>query len=245
MPQGHGQVVEIWEDEQIGNLAWMRGTLAGRVSLPPKLMPVPGQYLLAWPAVDPEVPLPSIVFPGGCRSGPGLEAAPPLPASWYPGLPLALRGPLGAGFRLPASTRRLALAAIEGSPARLLPLLAPVLAQPEGAAILFYDPDPSAAALPEGLPAAVEVLPLSELNQALAWADFLALDMPLSALPSLRSRLNLLPQQRLALPAQALLNVPMPCGGAAECGVCAVPTRAGWKLACREGPVFPLGDLEW
>jgi len=252
MPQGQGQVVEIWQEEQSGSYAWTKGALAGRINLPPNLTPAPGQYLLAWAETDSEAPLSTIVFPGGCRSGPGFETASPLPASWFPGLPLKLRGPLGTGFHLPANTHRLALAALEGSPARLLPLIGPVLAQPEGSVILFRDLDPVGpvysqpdSALPAGLPAAVEVYPLSELEQALAWADFLALDLPLSCLPSLRGKLNLQPLQKVLCPAQVLLNLPMPCGGAAECGVCAVHTRAGWKLACREGPVFDLNELEW
>jgi len=253
MPQGQGQVVEIWEEEQSSRHAGRHaGRVAGRISLPPNLAPAPGQYLLAWADTDPEAPLPTIVFPGGCRPGPGLETAPPLPPSWFPGLPLTLRGPLGSGFHLRANTHRLALAAVEASPARLLPLIGPVLAHPEGSAILFRDLDQtdpilsqSSPALPAGLPAAVEVYPLSELDQALTWADFLAIDMPLSCLPSLRGRLNLQPHERIACPSQVLLTVAMPCGGAAECGVCAVHTRAGWKLACREGPVFDLNELEW
>jgi NAD(P)H-flavin reductase len=40
-----------------------------------------------------------------------------------------------------------------------------------------------------------------------------------------------------------LVVAPMPCGGLAECGVCAVTTRRGWKLACKDGPVFDLGEL--
>ena len=35
----------------------------------------------------------------------------------------------------------------------------------------------------------------------------------------------------------------MPCGGAAECGICAVPFGRGWKLACKDGPVFELNPL--
>jgi NAD(P)H-flavin reductase len=31
----------------------------------------------------------------------------------------------------------------------------------------------------------------------------------------------------------------------AECGACAVPSRHGYKLACSDGPVFPLHTLEW
>jgi dihydroorotate dehydrogenase electron transfer subunit len=39
-----------------------------------------------------------------------------------------------------------------------------------------------------------------------------------------------------------LLTPPMPCGTGA-CQACAVQTRRGWKLACREGPLFPLAEL--
>ena len=47
----------------------------------------------------------------------------------------------------------------------------------------------------------------------------------------------------LAIPAQALVLGPMPCGGLADCGVCAVTTRSDWKLACKEGPVFDLEEI--
>jgi hypothetical protein len=35
----------------------------------------------------------------------------------------------------------------------------------------------------------------------------------------------------------------MPCAGLAACGVCAVQTRRGWKLACVDGPVFDLKEI--
>jgi NAD(P)H-flavin reductase len=37
----------------------------------------------------------------------------------------------------------------------------------------------------------------------------------------------------------------MPCSGLADCGVCAVPARRGYKLACKDGPVFDLDELDW
>jgi ferredoxin len=37
---------------------------------------------------------------------------------------------------------------------------------------------------------------------------------------------------------QMLIHTPVPCGGMADCGICAVTLRSGWKLACKEGPVF-------
>jgi len=38
--------------------------------------------------------------------------------------------------------------------------------------------------------------------------------------------------------------VPMPCGGLGDCGLCAVDLKRGWKLACKDGPVFDLNELE-
>jgi hypothetical protein len=35
----------------------------------------------------------------------------------------------------------------------------------------------------------------------------------------------------------------MPCSALAECGVCSLRQRRGWKMICREGPVFELGEL--
>ena len=95
------------------------------------------------------------------------------------------------------------------------------------------------------MPASYEINPLRLLPDALAWADFLALDAPLPRLAELRSLLGLRPDQHLPCLAQVLVETPMPCGGVAECGVCAVPARRGWKLACQDGPVFNLDELEW
>jgi hypothetical protein len=88
----------------------------------------------------------------------------------------------------------------------------------------------------------VEVGPLSGLAEALAWADFLALDIPLVKLPDLGQILGVNLRQP-PCPAQALVAVDMPCGGAAECGACGVKVSGKWKLACKDGPVFDLGKL--
>ena len=94
------------------------------------------------------------------------------------------------------------------------------------------------------LPPAVELSPLSSLPEALEWADYLALDLPLQDLPALAARLGLGRGERFqACPAQALLHTAMPCGGMAECGACAVITPRAWKKTCTDGPVFDLNDL--
>ena len=106
----------------------------------------------------------------------------------------------------------------------------------------------TSAPLP-ALPASIEVYPLSLLPEALSWADCLGIDLPLEALAGLRSCISLKKDEELMIPAQALVLTPMPCGGVAECGVCAVPSRRSqgrrYRLACKDGPVFNLDDLEW
>ena len=48
----------------------------------------------------------------------------------------------------------------------------------------------------------------------------------------------------IAKPVQVLLEQMMGCGHGA-CFGCAVETRQGHKLVCRDGPVFELGDVLW
>lgn len=210
------------------------GQTGGVVVCPPALIPAPGQYWLAHaPALQES--LPTAIF--AARILPeGIHIAPPLPPAWSAGMPLAVRGPLGNGFHLPTIARAVALAGFDLTPHRLLPLVA--LALQQDAAVALYT-----AAPPRGLPDEVEILPPDLLPQALTWADYLALDLPLSKLPDLPRLLGLKPFERLTCAAQALIHVPMPCGGAAECGICAVPFGRGWKLACKDGPVFELNPL--
>lgn len=220
MVQADGQIAEIYVDGE---------RAAARIACPAGVIPIPGQYLLACvPGSD--SPLAAPVFSAGSAPG-GFLAAPPLPAEFFvPGTALALRGPLGRGFELPPSARKVALAGLDESPARLSGLIGPALDQ--GAAVVLLSDAPVA-----GLPAAVEVQPCSALAVVCAWADYLALDL-------VRGRLPGLPSLRWPPQAEALVLTPMPCGDLAGCGACAIHLpRGGWKLACRDGPVFPLGEL--
>ena len=209
--------------------------LSGQISYPPGLRPAPGQYLVA-ASPDPCEPLPVVLFPSAIGTA-QLRLSPPLPVTWTVGMELRLRGPLGKGFRMPPIARRVALASLEGTPARLLPLANLALAQQ--AAVAIY-----AQSTPSGLPEEVEVLPLDLLPEAPSWADFLALEIPLARLSDLRNRLGLRPYQNPACQTQVLVITPMPCSGLAECGVCAVAAREGWSLTCSDGPVFDFTHFE-
>ncbi len=210
-------------------------TPAYQLDCPPELIPAPGQYLL----VD-DGEADSVVAVHLFRVGTAPEVFLQNPAfqprHWFPGVELNLRGPLGRGFAPPPEVEHIALAAPNNSVERLLPLIAE---NPQADMAVFSD-----TPLP-ALPLAVEAYPFDELPDALGWADFLAMDLSSEMLPSLRTKLRLDPHGRLACAAQALILLPMPCGGLAECGVCAVSARKGFKLACKDGPVFDLNSLAW
>lgn len=214
------------------------GQAGAWIACPGAAVPAPGQYLLAHAIDDREATLGTALFTAG-RDGDGFLAAPPVPPVWEPGARLELRGPIGRSLRLPDHMRRLALLALGETPARLLPLAELALDRSETTVALFTD-----ASLP-WLPAALEVQPVQNVPEALAWADFLAVDIPLISLTGLRHVLRLGAGERLACPGEILIETPIPCGGLADCGACAVPNRGGWKLACKDGPVFDINEVEW
>ena len=224
MSTGKGQVVELILED---------GSRYVRVSCSPNLVPAPGQYLLASDGSDAPLPVPLFYTDSAPQ---GFTAAAPVVAVWSPGLVLHLRGPLGRGFSLPLAARRVALVAFDDSPARLKGLIRPALKQ-DAAVVLV------SSAASDNLPDDVEVQPLSVLNDILAWADYAAFDIARENVPQLRERLGKLDLLAAGMGAQVLIRAAIPCGGIAECGVCAVALRSEWKLACKDGPVFDWGDL--
>src|SRR5258706_4894300 len=224
MHQGIGELTEIY----------LNGKTAGRIRCDPRLIPAPGQYLLAQARSEADAPLAFPVFSAGLFPG-GFYAAPALPQTWLPGTELNLRGPLGHGFQLSPAARFVALAAFSKNPARLLALTESALAR-NAAIVLLTD------AAPKGLPAAIEISPLSALPETLRWADYVAFDLPRA---SLAGALKLITGTPYACDGQVLIETPIPCGGMGECGVCAVRgvTSRPYKLACKDGPVFDLKTL--
>lgn len=203
-----------------------------RISCPADLTPAPGQFLLV--SDDSFAPLPASLYFTDSASGSFIAA--PAPESWTPGMEVRVRGPLGRGFNLSASARKVALIAFDDSPARLRGLIRPALKQ--GAAIVLLTDSPA-----ENLPDEVEVQPLASLGEIVAWADYAAFDVRREGLPGLVKRLGELSQADPLKEAEVFIHTPAPCGGIAECGVCAVVTKSGWKLACKEGPVFGLREI--
>lgn len=217
------------------------GCRYARVACPSGLIPSPGQYLLASDGSD--SPLPVSFFHTDSVPDGFIATATQLD-SWRPGMELTLRGPLGRGFTLPLSARKIGLIPWDDSPARLRGLIRMALKQ-EAAVVLVC------SFTPERLPDEVEVQPLSALQEIVEWADYLAFDVKREHLSQLRERLGKLKSLAAAKArvepsrneAQVLVLTPVPCGGVADCGVCAVSLKSDWKLACKDGPVFNWNEV--
>lgn len=208
---------------------------SARISCLPELIPTPGQYLLAHADAS-DSPLAVPVFPA--ESSPsGFRSVPPVPAHWQPGTALTVRGPLGRGFSLPPFARRIALIAVDDAPARLRGLIP--LALKQSAEVVLVCDSPAS-----NLPEVVEIQPLKAMQEILQWADYVALDAARENLHGVSQMLGQGNQAGLKCEAQVLIRTPMPCGAAAECGVCAVHLHHEWKMACKDGPVFQWKDLQ-
>ncbi len=216
MKTGEGQLKEIYLDS------------SARIVCPPELIPAPGQYLLGdMTASNAAVAVP--IFPSESTPD-GFRSAPTLPSAWIPGARLNLRGPLGHGFSIPSFARKIALIAFDDSPARLRGLI-PLAFKQNAEVVLVCN------SIVNDLPEFVEVQPLQALTEIVAWADFIAADVVRENLNQFQETLGRAPET------QVLIRAPMPCGALAECGACALTIGYHWKMICKDGPVFTVGEL--
>ena len=219
---GEGRVIE---------LRLLDGQRAARLSSMNGLIPDPGQYTLAQASGSVD-PLAMPLFVVQAERDEWL-CAPPVPPAWQPDMRLDLRGPLGHGFVLPPSAKRVAAIAPDGDCSRLLPLLHAALANEASIALVIERP-------PEDLPLQVEVQPLSALSEVCRWSEYAAFDVLREHLPELISKLGGVGVRDAGGEAEALVRTPMPCAALGDCGVCTIRGRRGPKLACKHGPVFDL-----
>lgn len=218
----NGKVEEIFLDDSV------------RIHCPPDLTPSPGQYLLAHAnASDSPLPVPIFfstdITPNGFRSA-------PIKTNWQPGESLVLRGPIGHGFNIPASAQKIALIAFEKSIACLHGLISKALKQ-NAEIVLLCDSQPT------HVPEIIEVQSLKSVPDILKWADYAAIDIARENMNQLKEMLGKQDESKVKYEAQILIHAPMPCGGVAECGVCALTIRHEWKMICKEGPVFEFDEI--
>jgi dihydroorotate dehydrogenase electron transfer subunit len=223
-------LVKLLEINQIGK------EHAGIIDVPEQFWPASGQYLSCQRVGDSVESLPHQLFPVmGEKNVLSMGA---IPETWQPGDQLLITQPQGRGFKLPIEARRIALFSYRVSPGKILSLLNEALAL--GAAVSLFCDAVSPTEIMNHLPAAVEVSPMASLLENLDWPDFLAVDLMREDLPEFSA---LFEQAKVSFDGQVLVRTPMPCRGIGECGVCAVRTTKGWRLACVDGPVFPLMEV--
>ena len=212
----------------------MQGGRAAFLDCDPALIPAPGRYLQAHEEGS-ESPLSTQLFAARIDAH-GFLAAPPIPNAWGPGTVVNVRGPLGNGFGLPPTARRVALIAFNSAAARLLPIAESALKQAAAVSLLTGESS-------SGLPLELEVHPLKALNEILRWCDYAAIDVEAASLGAFRQALGGSAARAPHGTAQVLVETWMPCGAIAECGVCAIRTAEGPRLVCADGPVFELSLL--
>ncbi len=203
-----------------------------RISNQLSRLPEPGEYFLAFaPGTSQVLPIALFPYEMGTES---LTLCGTFPGEWQPGTSINIQGPLGNGFHPPAIAGKIALLAIDTSLSdRLYALMLHSLSL--GLAVAWV-----ADTIAQQFPAQVELLDSSDLVEAVNWSDYSAAAATLTGLGSLVNRLDR--HADLKKKVDVLIDSPMVCGSA-RCGVCAVETKKGWKLACKDGPVFNLEEV--
>jgi dihydroorotate dehydrogenase electron transfer subunit len=162
---------------------------------------------------------------------------------------LDIMGPLGHGWEVPPTTRNLLLIA-EGALLASLTLLAQMAIEQELAVTLLCQFASDTEIYPPTL-LSPEIeyhvttpdsgaKPLIELvGDYLTWADTVFCAIPLATAQTLYQRYERLQDKHIA---QCLVIHPFACASGV-CLTCAIDTRTGSKLVCRDGPVFALGEV--
>ncbi len=223
--------------------------------------PAPGAFVLA----DLGGPLREALFPAAITADGFTVMLPPRhPATrLLPGATVNVLGPLGQGFRLNGATRLLLVAE-----AASLPPLLPLLEAAPAVALVVEAPTRAQLPSPDRFPPAIELTlvtrdgsagylgPLESQDPApanlqrvllrlvelIAWAECACFACAPDRYPALAAIVRAARIQPAPDFAQALIQTAMPCGVGA-CEVCRIPTRAGEKHVCADGPVFDILTL--
>jgi dihydroorotate dehydrogenase electron transfer subunit len=168
-----------------------------------------------------------------------------------PGDRLSVFGPLGRGYALRSQTQHALLVAGGLGVAPVIALADEALAAGKSVTILHGARTSSALVPPGMLPSDVELMSATDdgsaghhgyvtqlLERNLSWADQVFACGPN---PMFAAMADVMRSLRSRKPVQALLEERMGCG-TGVCYGCAVFTRKGVKLVCRDGPRFELRE---
>jgi len=173
-------------------------------------------------------------------------------AGRQPGDELTLFGPLGRGYAVSSQVQNLLLVAGGLGVAAVVALADEAVAAGKSVTLLQGARSAEKLFPAESLPREVEVLSATDDGSAghqgpvtdllaghLSWADQVFACGPN---PMFRSMAEVLREARTRKPVQALLEERMGCG-TGVCYGCAVFTRRGVRLVCRDGPRFDLREV--
>ena len=199
----------------------------------------PGQYFNAESAADKQNLIPLTLFPLNFipenSKTTHIDFISYEDIDWQPGQEFLLRGPLGKTWYPEPFSKRLAMLNLSPNLRFIEPLIRHCLQQKMELSLLTNHPATS-------LPPSVEVLPLSELPEMRGWADEILMDISRIDFPNLESLcgvgIDSLPRNT-----SVLVLDHFPCGGKADCGICAFSGGKQTIYPCKEGPVLKLRDL--
>jgi hypothetical protein len=203
---------------------------------------VPGQYLAASSKSENDSQIPLSLFIESSTEN-EISIGSPAPPNWNPGHEIVFRGPLGQGYSLPVMLKRLALIGFDDHPGRLMALVN--IARNLNVDIVMAGDFISDPVIARDIPANVELTKLENLDDLFSWADFIAVDVPSYRIQELNEILQSTSVKSPRGDMQVLIYTSMPCAAIAECGICAIKTVKGYKLACQDGPVFNLNDINF
>ena len=174
----------------------------------------------------------------------------PARAHYLPGQLLSIIGPVGQPFRFRQKLRNILLLVYNTTPAALLLMLPPLLAQQVSITMVLMGSARQYESnhLPEELEVirAENNLSWPDMVMTLGWADqVFALVGQGDERESFGELLRLMQERHSAIPANyvfAVMQRDLPCGVGA-CHACVLNLRGGFKLQCVDGPAFDLIDL--
>lgn len=224
-------LTEIWQTPA-GN--------AGKLHIPELKQVDPGQYFQVWRKGEIDL-IPEIVYSTSLAHN-GYIDFDRFPVQFYPGDRVVLWGPLGHGFSIPPRSKLLYLVSSKPDISRLKPVAElaiakglPVSLIVNGFDLQYWHKD---------LPAAIEIQAFSDLSNIVSHPGYVVTEIDATHDLDVSEKIKEeIPEALLKHQGQVLIYTAMPCIGMAECGVCAIKTKKGWRFTCKDGPVFLLKDL--
>ncbi len=87
-----------------------------------------------------------------------------------------------------------------------------------------------------------EIILIEDIDFAISWADFIYLECARNELKNFQDLINKIKHHHT--PSEIFIYSPVLCGGNADCMVCSVLTKSGFRRICKDGPVLPIEELE-